>query len=289
MQFAQLTDLHVGSATDGALHNGVDPLASLVAAVNRVNDFTPPPDVVVVTGDLVDEGSAAEYAIVRGALDRLDMPYLVIPGNHDERGAMRTAFSDHPEIASADEDFLQWVVDDQAVRLVGLDTVIAGRTEGELCARRLDWLRETLAAEPEQPTVVAMHHPPFDTGLWWMDRYGMIAGATQFRSIIEANPQVVRVLCGHQHRNVSINWGPTMLSICPSTWFQQHLSLEPESPPAGVAEPGAYQMHLWTGSSLVTHTDYVLPQAEPVEYTKTWMKDWDAVRVRLRESGARGA
>lgn len=59
----------------------------LANAVAQVNDLVPQPDLALLTGDLVDRGTAAEYEMLRELLAPLRMPFLVIPGNHDDRDA----------------------------------------------------------------------------------------------------------------------------------------------------------------------------------------------------------
>ena len=66
--------------------------ACLSRAVVELNALAPRPDVAVVTGDLVEHGSAAEYEHLRALLAALVMPVFVIPGNHDSREGMREAF-----------------------------------------------------------------------------------------------------------------------------------------------------------------------------------------------------
>jgi 3',5'-cyclic AMP phosphodiesterase CpdA len=128
-----------------------------------------------------------------------------------------------------------------------------------------------------------MHHPPFDSGLWWMDRQSLGTGRRELRDLIGRHRQVVRVICGHQHRAVQASWGATTLSICPSTWSQHVLDLVPESPPRGLPEPGSFQLHHWDGETLVTHTEHVVAQAAVIDFTETWAAGWDEVKVGLRD------
>lgn len=279
MLIAQITDLHVRAAAGDAKY-GVDAADQLRRAVERINGFSPVPDLVVVTGDLADEGTDAELERVSRLLAPLDPPCRVLPGNHDTRDGMRRAFPDHDYLP--EQGHVSWVDDTGPVRVIGLDSTVPGRHDGELDRERLDWLAAALAARPDQPTVLAMHHPPFDSGLWWMDRQSLGAGRRELRDLLADHRQVVRVICGHQHRSVQASWGPTSLSICPSTWSQHALDLEPESPPRGLPEPGAFQLHHWDGETLVTHTEHVVPQAPVVDFTETWAAGWDEVKVGLR-------
>ena len=93
MLIAQISDLHV-RAPGKQLYGKLDTAGYAERAVAAVAAYKPAPALVLVTGDLVDAGSADEYANLRRILDRLPMPYRLIPGNHDERDTMRASRSE---------------------------------------------------------------------------------------------------------------------------------------------------------------------------------------------------
>jgi len=107
---------------------------------------------------------------LRTYLDRLPIPIYPVPGNHDGRDALHAAFPDHPYLPET--GFLHWVVEKYPVRLIGLDPLVPGESRGELCADRLAWLEATLSAS-NRPTLIAMHHPSFETGIGHVDRIGL--------------------------------------------------------------------------------------------------------------------
>src|SRR5205085_11740092 len=122
----------------------VDTAAFLARAVTAINRLDPLPDIVVITGDLVDRGEPDEYDHLRRLIAPLRMPVFVIPGNHDARAPLRAAFGADGYLGS--DGFIQYAVEDYALRLVALDTLVAGKQHGELCADPLAWLDPTLAA-----------------------------------------------------------------------------------------------------------------------------------------------
>ena len=128
----------------------------------HVNALDPRPDVVLATGDLVEGGKPEEYARLKRLLAPLAMPVYLIPGNHDAREALRAAFADHAYLPAS--GFLQYASRTQPVRLIALDTLVPGKPHGALCAERLDWLEARLG-ESDRPTILFMHHPPFDCGI----------------------------------------------------------------------------------------------------------------------------
>ena len=70
MIIVQMTDLHVVAAGT-LLYGEYDTNARLERAVAHVNAMAPRPDVVVLTGDLVDKGTVEEYELLRSMLDEL--------------------------------------------------------------------------------------------------------------------------------------------------------------------------------------------------------------------------
>jgi len=267
MILAQLTDLHVREAGKLA-YRQVDTGAALERAVAALNALDPLPDLVALTGDLVDFGAPVEYARLRALLAPLRFPYLLLPGNHDARSALREAFPDHDYLPQG--EFLQYDLDAGPLRLVALDTVVPGKGGGALCARRLEWLERTLAAEPGRPTVVMMHHPPFATGIAHMDRIGL-EGREALKAVISRHPQVERIICGHLHRAIHRRFAHTVASTCPAPCHQVALDLTPDGPSAFVLEPPGYQLHAWVeGEGLVTHTAVIgkFPGPQPFHDAK---------------------
>jgi 3',5'-cyclic AMP phosphodiesterase CpdA len=252
MLIAQLTDLHI--KPPGRLAYGrVDTAAMLRAAVASLVAQRPAPDVVLLTGDLTDAGRPEEYALLRDLLTPIACPIYVIPGNHDARGALRAGFADHAYLPPGD-GFIQYVVEDHPVRLIGLDTTTPGDAGGLLCDARLAWLETQLAAAPARPTVVFLHHPPFPTGIAHMDAIGL-TGAAALAAVISRHPQVERVLAGHLHRPIQARWAGTLASTAPSPAHQVTLDLGPAAPGTFGLEPPGYQLHLFTREAgIVSHT-----------------------------------
>lgn len=249
MLIAQISDTHV--KLPGRLaYRRVDTAAMLARCVEAVARLDPAPDLLLLTGDLVDLGLAEEYAHLRRLLAPLAMPLLAIPGNHDEREAMRAAFAADGYLPAA--GFLQFAVDGYPLRIIGLDTLKPGEGGGELCAERLAWLDATLASRPEAPTLVLMHHPPFLTGIGHMDAIGL-AGCEDFAAIAARHPQIELILCGHLHRSIHARVGGRPTLTCPSPAHQVALDLRAEAPSCFRMEPPGFMLHRWEAGNLVSH------------------------------------
>lgn len=262
MLIAQVTDLHI-TLPGSPLQRRVDTGSYLIKAVEKLRALDPAPDVLLVSGDLVESGLSEEYEFLRGLLAPLTMPIYVIPGNHDEREAMRRSFSDHLYLPQ--QGFMHYVIEDYPVRLIGLDTVIARKTEGEICAERLAWLDTVLQQAPARPTLIFMHHPPFATGIAHMDAWGF-RHPEDLATVIHQNPQVERIICGHVHRTIQSRFARTLALTCPSTAHQIDFDLKPESPVAFIMEPPGLMLHIWNGKAMATHTLYTEEYDGPYPY-----------------------
>jgi len=251
MIIAQISDLHLRS--DGRLLKGkVDTVAALDAAIEHLNALTPRPDLVLATGDLVNKAHVQDYRLMRQHFERLEMPVFVLPGNHDDRDMMRKNFVDLGYLP-ADGPFLHYVLEDYPLRLIGLDSKRDGHDGGEMCAARLQWLDDALSAAPDRPTLIFMHHPPFATGIGFMDKRPFV-NADQLQDIVRRHDQVAGVVCGHAHRNITVAWGGTVACVAPSLVFQMTMDFVPGAASSFMLEPPACPIFLWNEDhGLIAH------------------------------------
>lgn len=250
MMICQLTDLHIRAA--GSLAYGrVDTHRFFTKAIDTLAALSPTPDAFLLTGDLTESGRPDEYAVLAQGLARLGKPAYLLPGNHDDRQTMRRAFPDHAYLHT-DQTFLQYRIEFKDFAVVALDTVVPGKTHGVLDADRLAWLRDHL--DHSTPTIIAMHHPPFITGIDGMDQVGLLEGTTELEALLSTHRNVERIVCGHLHRSIQARFANTFASTCPGPAHQIALNLEPDTASAWNFEPPGYQLHAWLGGRLVTHT-----------------------------------
>ncbi|CAN5267739.1 phosphodiesterase [soil metagenome] len=255
MLIAQLSDPHIKSPGQ-LLYDRIDTAGYLERAVAHVLKLDPLPDVVIMTGDLVDGGKPEEYVHLRRLLAPLPMPVYVIPGNHDARDALRAAFGDKGYLPAT--GYLQYAVDDQPVRLLALDTLVEGKPHGELCAERLGWLEARLGEQTDKPTLLFMHHPPFECGIDAFDHARLSKGDGALADLVRRHGNVERAVCGHVHRPIQVRWAGTMASIAPSTAHQATLDLHDGALLTMMMEPPAIALHQWRPQTgLVTHVSYV--------------------------------
>jgi 3',5'-cyclic-AMP phosphodiesterase len=223
MILAQISDPHIDGGDAAA--------EALAAGVRAVAGLRPAPHAVLVSGDLANSSEAVEYAMVEELLAPLSMSVYTLPGNHDDPGAL-------PAPA---------VYDVAGVRLVVCDSTIPGRDEGRL---DVEWLEAQLG---DGPTIVAMHHPPFDVGMPALDGISLAGPDREaLAALLARSPQVLRVVCGHTHRAAFATIGGCVAMTCPGI----HLTAKLEIGRVGfelVREPPAFALHVTVGDGLVTH------------------------------------
>ncbi len=260
MQIVQITDLHVrprGVAAYRVCETNMLTERALRAVARLA------PDAVIITGDLTDCGLPEEYELLGEMLQRLlPMPVYTIPGNHDRREVML----EHLPGTRQTDGFIQYAIEDWPVRLVMLDTVVPGAGHGTLSDGRLDWLDRILAERPDASTMIAMHHPPFVTGIAHMDEINL-RDAAAFTDVVARHRQVERIVCGHVHRPVVTRVAHAIASIAPSVAHQVEFDLRPGAPSAFVMEPPAFQIHAWSADTgIVSHTVMVEAYAGPFPF-----------------------
>ena len=194
----QLSDLHVvapGTMASGVLDTPAL-LRNAIDAIVKQRGGIEPLDAVLVTGDISDDGTAESYIEARAQLERLDLPLLLIPGNHDHRDTMRSAFADLSLMPK--EGPVDWATDLGTTRIVGLDSLVEGQGAGRLSETTLSHLRDSLADFHGDSVVVALHHPPLLTGIRFMDDI-RLENVVELAAILAPFNGELLVVAGHVH------------------------------------------------------------------------------------------
>jgi 3',5'-cyclic AMP phosphodiesterase CpdA len=222
---AHVSDLHLDGGPRAAARTE-RVLAAIDALRHRI-------DAVLVTGDLTDSGTAAEYEELRALLgDR--QRFLLCPGNHDVRAAYRGVLLGRP----ATDEPIDQVHDLPRLRVAMCDSTIPGRDDGELGEDTLAWLDGVLADAPATRALVAFHHPPVTLGSPFADALRQHR-VERLEALLVAHPQVVGVLCGHAHTAAATTFAGRPLFVAPGVastlrlpWEDSAVVLDRDLPPA---------------------------------------------------------
>ena len=245
MILAQLTDPHItiGPGDAGSAE-------ALAAAVEAVKALDPLPGALLLTGDVTENATEAEYERAAGLLAPLPMPVHLLVGNHDDPDGMRA----HLGAPGAPGEPLQYATQIGALRLIACDTTVSGEDAGALGPQRLAWLEAELERDRATPTLLAMHHPPVPIAMGVLDEIGLAEpDRLALRELIAANPQVKRIVAGHVHRGATGGIGGCPVFVCPSSYLQLALDLRPDSEIALVREPPCFGLHVTLDDELISH------------------------------------
>lgn len=260
LKILQITDCHL--MPPGEMIFDSDPQARLAAAVADINRHHADAALCVLTGDLAHHADARAYDALREALAALKVPYQLVPGNHDDRGAMRAAF---PELACDEHGFVQSVRDTPAGRFVFLDTVDPGVHTGAYCERRRAWLAAALDDSRSRPVYLFLHHPPFTIALPHIDQYRMLDGEA-FAAVLAGRSNLRHLFFGHVHRPVSGSWRGIPFSALRGTNHQSWLDFAETRRNITSLEPPAYGIIFLSDDMTVVHAHDYLDASQKFAY-----------------------
>lgn len=237
-RLAQISDTHV-RADDGG-----KAASQLKRAMAQAKDYGA--DIILLTGDLVNDAREDEYAVLAEAITDPPAPLYLMPGNHDDRGLIRRYFPAHRYLPR--EGALHFTIENYPVRIVALDDIVPGETHGLLRRSGAEWLESALSVERGKPTLVALHHPPFLTHDLLFDKIGLL-DAEEFANVIARHRQVLRVIAGHHHRIVIGQAAHAPVVVAPSSSWTYGLAMnEGQQIAPKTAEQPGWMLHAWTAA-----------------------------------------
>lgn len=261
-----LSDTHL-LAGDRALGDRYDTASNLAMTLAAVERSGVRPDAIVFTGDLTDRGEPEAYAALRAQVEpfaaRLGAPIVWVAGNHDERPALRAALLD----GAPTHEPVTGVWDLGGLRLIALDSTVAGWHHGDLDADQLAWLRGVLAAPAPLGTIVALHHPPLPSHVPLFDILEL-QHQGEFAAAI-AGTDVRAILAGHLHYSMSGTFAGIPVSVAAATCYTMNLQRPPREVNGMDAGQSFHLVHVYDDT--VTHTVVPVVAAETAEFfTAQW-------------------
>ncbi len=191
LKVLQLTDTHLTASKDGHLL-GMQTSHSLDCVLDLVTLRHTDIDLVLITGDLSQDGTAASYELLGQHLQRLDAPSCWLPGNHDDAANMDSVDAPGREKAR--------VVKGKHWQIVLLNSQVPGKVYGELAADQLQLLEQSLQQSPQLHTLITFHHHPKPMGSRWIDNIG-IRNCDELLAIVERYDNAKCLLWGHVHQS----------------------------------------------------------------------------------------
>ncbi|PZV11011.1 MAG: 3',5'-cyclic-AMP phosphodiesterase [Leptolyngbya sp.] len=208
---AQITDTHL-FADDQKKLLGLQTVASFQAVIDRVKALERRPDLLLLTGDLSQDGTAESYELLQAMLSPLAIPAYWVPGNHDCPETMAQVLTRSPISPQKSFDTDLW-------QIILLDSSVPGCVHGALSPESLKWLDQELSHSNGSPALITFHHPPFLNGSDWMNDLGLL-NPEDFFEVCDRHPHVKLVLFGHIHQNFSRQRNQVHYLGTPSTCIQ---------------------------------------------------------------------
>ena len=158
-------------------------------AAGEINDIQP--DVLVVSGDLTENGLLSQFRLAREMVDLIECDRkLFCSGNHDYRSTgyllFKKFFPSKPIVRLGNCVFAT------------VSTARPERNEGEVGHRQVVWLEHTLARYRKVTKIVIIHHHLIQVPDTGPDNIPVIDAGDTLRGILEADVNLV--LSGHRHR-----------------------------------------------------------------------------------------
>ena len=209
MDIIQISDCHLFADLDATLA-GVNTAQTLLKVLQVITDDEIP-DLILVTGDVAHDEGRTTYEQFKGMLDKLDINYYCLPGNHDQPRYLKSVFGDN--FVGQFHNFI-W----NGWQIILLSTAMPGNVSGRLNSQQLAMLSNALHAH-RKPTVIFMHHHAVPIQCPWLDNIGL-ENADEFLAILHSTSAVKAVFCGHVHQEFIHHQNKIAFYGTPSTCFQ---------------------------------------------------------------------
>ncbi|ATF54920.1 3',5'-cyclic-AMP phosphodiesterase [Morganella morganii] len=212
VRILQITDTHLfAGETDTLL--GINTLHSYHAVLDAIVKQQLPADLIVATGDLVQDQSTRAYQRFTDGIARLPAPCVWLPGNHDYQPSMAQ------ELAAAGISPSKQVLLGDQWQILLLDSQVQSVPHGELSDDQLIWLDNCLAQQPDRYTVVMLHHHPLASGCTWLDQHSL-RNSHMLAEVLTRYQNIEGILCGHIHQDLDVMWNGIRMLATPSTCVQ---------------------------------------------------------------------
>ncbi len=276
----QLTDTHILPPGE-LLYGSIDTAAHLRESVRQINSMQPKPDVVLITGDLVEKPDKVCYQHFIDIISVLEMPVYVIPGNHDDPQKMREFFAGTSYFPATDDTF-QYAIEDFPFKILALNSHADGTELPEFNQKRLSWLQHQLSIS-DKPVLIALHHPPMTTGIELID----MGGPEWFQGLkfaLAVHKQVKLLICGHCHADLYGRIGQVPVYMASATSHQLIASRGLTIAPATMNVAGSPILHHYIGGDFLSGSNPWPQDVEDNRIDKTSGRSWEELKKSMKGS-----
>lgn len=209
----------------------------LKSVVENINRLQTQPDLVIHTGDIVDNGSIDSYIHAKRILDKLNAKYFLTCGNHDNFANLKHVFTDHKYWDK--NRFSSYIIDYLPIKIIVLDTQVSGEEYGKLCEHRIRWLTDALN-NSKKDTMIFLHHFPIEVNNPLFDNLNLLESNSLLELILK-HDNILGLYCGHYHYAKKDFFAGKVCWISPST-APSHIQKSNHSVGLNYSSP-AYSKH----------------------------------------------
>jgi Icc protein len=188
LRVAQITDIHLQAEIGSKLH-GVDTAVTLGEVIAAIGKLSPAPDLLIVTGDLAEDGSKVTYRRLHEILAATGLPVYVLAGNHDDIDEMQRSLV-------GGNIFFQSMLKLDEWAFLFVNSKVNRESFGGIDASEWLLLESNLNSVEDQSVLLALHHSPMAI---CSSAGCQLKNAEEFTRLVESFPRVKAVIGGHTH------------------------------------------------------------------------------------------
>ena len=223
MILVQISDTHIIDPSNKPSKVAENRIDNLENCVSNILKLETKPNALIHTGDVSHNGSVEEYQLFLNIIKKLNIPIFYTPGNRDNRKNLTSIFT-HSYLTDAEKGIFIYSSNFAKFRLVSFDTSCDRNNQGEITIEKLSIFSKILNKERNIPTVIFMHHPPFNISLSSSKiiEFNSQDLLPKFRKILSSNNNIVGLFCGHIHRNFKSKIGNVISYTLPPVALDLH-------------------------------------------------------------------
>lgn len=204
----QITDTHLMDNPESTFVE-MNPELSFHAVIEDIIEKYPDIDAIVHTGDLAQVAKPETYARYQAYMQKLNIPFYQIPGNHDD---IQYFPFESPDPIPAVLTIGEW-------RIILLNSAVPKKIDGWIKTEQLEYLQTILDTNLQQPVLVACHHHPLEMQSNWIDRH-KLKNTHELKDVLSTYNNIKAVICGHVHQDSLNLWQNIKFLSTPSTSVQ---------------------------------------------------------------------
>jgi len=279
MRIAHISDFHLPTKPGQSVNNTL-PDANLIEAVAVLKQQTPKPDLIVLGGDMLEDGQKGNYEAIAELFNDIQVPLHTVVGNRDDLKALKKSSlvekgKNYPGYGSFDHGKLH---------LIFLNTAGTGKSLGNIEEEQLLWLSEDLWANHDKPILMFMHHHPIDSGIPWLDKMKLENADTFWEIVPPYSKNILGVFFAHLHIQVSTAVRGVLVASPPAVCFQYSGNSDSSKEELSAEQPGFNLIDIKDWRAKVRTVRFAAPSADRGASRASVSEEEQSPRSEAKES-----